>query len=536
MTGDTTEIELKLDVAPEHLDKVRRHSLVRSTRKGRAHTKALKSIYYDTPDFLLYDGGASLRVRHAGDRRIQNVKTRGDGGAGLFARREWETDIDGDTPDHDAILSTGLDEFFGRPGVLSDLRPLFSTEFKRTEYRLGNGTWEVAMTLDRGAVVSDGRSDPICEVELELVRGDAGHLFEIAEALHETTPLRLNTRSKSERGYALLGGAPRRPVKAPEAAVTADMPTAEAIRTICRACQRHLMENEWPLRQDRDPEAVHQMRVALRRLRSALSLFKDLVAHEDTEALKAELKWLTGELGPARDTDVFIAEVLGPVRDALPEEDGLEALTDRFRARNAGHYETALAAIDSRRFTALMLRIGRWIESGAWREPDDPAPAARLAEPVGGVAAAILESRHAKVIRRGRRFTRLDAESRHQLRVQIKKLRYAAEFFGDVWKKPKKTKVYIKALKALQEDLGDLNDIAVAHDLLHETVAESRKVREAWAAGMVAGWHTARHAAILDAAKADWKAFADTPPFWPTPARAAAKAEKATRKAVAAAS
>lgn len=531
MTDDNTEIELKLAVAPEDMERLRRHSLVRATKKERAQSRRLKSVYYDTPDFLLFDGGASLRVRHAGDKRIQNVKARGDGGAGLFARKEWEHEIDGEALDHDAIMQTGLTDMFGRPGVLEDLKPLFTTNFKRTEYRLGNGTWEVAMTLDRGEVVADGRSEPISEVELELVEGDAAHLFEIAEALHETAPMRLSTRSKSERGYALLGCKPRNPVKAPEVPVTAEMPTEEAIRTVCRSCQRHLLENEIPLREDRDPEAVHQMRVALRRLRSALSVFKEMVTNDETEALKTDLKWLTGELGPARDTDVFIAEVLEPVRQARPREDGLDDLIKRFEARNAEHYKTALAAVDSRRFTALMLRIGGWIEGGSWRRPDEAAGATRLEEPVGGVAASILAKHHKKVLKKGKRFTQLDPHDRHRLRVYIKKLRYASEFFGDVWGGGKKVKNYVKALKTLQDDLGDLNDIAVAHDLLHDAVKDSRRTSEAWAAGMVAGWHSARHEALMDSARAGWKAFTGTKTFWPEPEKAATKAAKAARQA-----
>lgn len=532
MIDDNTEIELKLEVAPEGMERLRRHSLVRATRKDRARSRDLKSVYYDTPDFLLFDGGASLRIRHAGTRRIQNVKARGGGGAGLFARKEWEADIPGDSLDRDAILSTDLHDLFSRPGVLDELKPLFSTEFKRTEYRLGNGTWEVAMTFDRGAVVTDDASQPISEVELELVHGDPSHLFEIASALHRTVPLRLSTRSKSERGYALLGGVERTPVKAPEVPVTAEVPTAEAIRMICRTCQRHLLENEPALRDGRDPEAVHQMRVALRRLRSALSLFKDIVGGDETEALKADLKWLTGELGPARDTDVFIAEILEPVRAAWPQEDGLEALTERFRSRNREHYGRALAAVDDPRFTTLMLQLGGWIEGGAWVRPAEGSAAAeRLAAPVGGVAAAIMDSRHRKVIKRGKRFQQLDAPARHRLRVQIKKLRYAAEFFGDAWGSEKKTKAYVKALKDLQQTLGDLNDIAVAHDLLHETVESARKPREAWAAGMVAGWHAARQDGLLDSARAGWKVFTGTKTFWPTPEKAAAKAEKAARQA-----
>lgn len=531
---DNTEIELKLEVAPEDMDRLRRAGVVKATSRGRAQTRPLKSVYFDTPDFLLFDGGASLRVRHAGRRRIQNVKARGDGGAGLFARKEWEHDIAGDSPDPQAIMATGLQTLFARPGVLEELKPLFVTEFKRTTYTLGNGTWEVAMTFDRGAVSTDHGSRPISEVELELVRGDPSHLFEIARALHDVAPVRLSTRSKSERGYALLGGMDKDAVKAPEPTVTAHMPLRDAIQAICRSCQRHLLENEPALRDRREPEAVHQMRVALRRLRSALSVFKAEVAGPATDELKAGLKWLTDELGPARDTDVFIAEILEPVRHAHPDEDGLKALIGRFGTRRDRHYAKAVAAVESRRFTALMLEIGSWIEGGAWLHPLDPDLAERLDRPVGGRAAEILTTAHAGVLKKGKRFAGLDAPARHRLRVRIKKLRYAAEFFGDLWS-GKKTKTFVKALKGLQEELGTLNDIAVAHDQMHDAVAKADDRRELWAAGLVAGWHGARETHLLEGARERWKAFGSVKPFWPTPDKAAAKADKAAEQAARAA-
>lgn len=429
-------------------------------------------------------------------------------------------------------METGLAGVFRRPGMMDELRPLFTTEFKRTEYVLGNGTWEVALTLDRGAVFTGDGKAPICEVELELLRGDPVHLFEIARTLHETAPMRLSTRSKSDRGYALVGGLGRVPMKAPEVPVTADMPLAEAIQTVGRACQRHLLRNEAHLRELHDPEAVHQMRIALRRLRSALSVFNSVVSGPETEALTAELKWLTDELGPARDTDVFIAEILDPILAVHPDENGLAALATRFEHRKATHYRRALAAIDDRRYTALMLQIGAWIEGGAWLRPDDPAMQAQIARPCGGFAAETLDIRHKKVLKRGKRFSVQDVCQRHRLRVQIKKLRYASEFFSDVWGKGKPVKAYVRALKALQDDLGNLNDIAVAHSLLRAMVGEDNiDARETWAAGFTAGWHAARENALMGSARASWRAFTRTDPFWPKPKKAAARAEKAARRA-----
>lgn len=338
--------------------------------------------------------------------------------------------------------------------MMDELRPLFTTEFKRTEYVLGNGTWEVALTLDRGAVFTGDGKAPICEVELELLRGrscppvrDRPHPARNGPHAAQH-PIQVRSRLRPcRRAWPV-------PMKAPEVPVTADMPLAEAIQTVGRACQRHLLRNEAHLRELHDPEAVHQMRIALRRLRSALSVFNSVVSGPETEALTAELKWLTDELGPARDTDVFIAEILDPILAVHPDENGLAALATRFEHRKATHYRRALAAIDDRRYTALMLQIGAWIEGGAWLRPDDPAMQAQIARPCGGFAAETLDIRHKKVLKRGKRFSVQDVCQRHRLRVQIKKLRYASEFFSDVWGKGKPVKAYVRALKALPRRSG----------------------------------------------------------------------------------
>ena len=160
-------------------------------------------------------------------------------------------------------------------------------------------------------MVSGERSSPICELELELKKGERAELFKVAHDVAKLAPARLVMRSKADRGYELLDG------KEPDATsghpdTVAGTSSAEAFQRIGRACLRQVADNEHAVRVG-DAEGVHQMRVGLRRLRAAISLFSSLLEDRQTSAIKHELKWLTSELGPARELDVFIRHALHPV-------------------------------------------------------------------------------------------------------------------------------------------------------------------------------------------------------------------------------
>lgn len=525
-----TEIELKLEMDPHHLDRLRRHPAVQEFKQGRAVTRTLTSVYFDTAQHRLHAAGASLRVRHIGARRIQAVKLRsadGNGGSGHLSRNEWEQDIVGDQPDHQALSAAGIEGLIGQASGGDSLHPIFVTRFRRATYHLGTEAWEIELTLDKGEVNAGQTSVPICEAELELKRGCPADLYTVACRLARDVPLRVALGSKADRGYDLVTGTAPEPVKARPVTLRPDMTAAAAFQAIGRACLQHLLHNEPALRQGRNPEAIHQMRVALRRLRSAVSIFGRLTHGPDTTAVLTELKWITAELGAARDLDVFIEDILRPAVDAMPDEAALNDLLATFEDRQTIACDRALAAINQPRYTQMVLAVAAWLEAGTWLNPLTGAGAARtrLLQPVGALAAEILSARHAAVLRKGRNFGHLDAPHRHRLRIQIKKLRYATEFFASLFR-PKRTKAFTARLARLQDRLGQLNDAAVAQTLLHGVVhtvdhatphPASRTL--AFAAGQVAGWHRTHSAAsgLPDDAARDWKAFSRAKPFWTKP-------------------
>lgn len=510
---DNSEIELKMVLDPADMEKLRRHPSLSSSMRGQAETKLQESVYFDTPDLALRAAGVVLRVRHQGNRRIQTVKTADQHSAGLFARKEWECDIEGDQPRLDLLPATEAGPIFADPRLASQLAPIFTTIVTRTTYQLGADGWQVELALDEGDVVAGDKREPICEMELELKAGPPSRMFDLALSLHQDIPGRLSSVTKSDRGFALSHGIAPKPAKALPLPLASSMTVAQAFQHIARSCIHHLLANEDALLQARDPEAIHQMRVALRRFRSALGLFKELVATPQLETIKAELKWVLSHLGPARDIDVFIAEILEPVSAPFPDERGLTALCRDFATQKAQRYDNAITTLTAPRFTALILSLGAWIEGGEWLTGENWRDRPLLSVPVRGFAQRELGRRDAKVRKDGKKLRKLSPEQRHRLRIRTKKLRYAGEFFASLFSE-RKARKYLAELSDLQDHLGKLNDINVSRQMLASTGERPGAQDRLWAAGLVAGWHAARSDGLLDEALLSWRRYRKRGRFW----------------------
>jgi inorganic triphosphatase YgiF len=322
------EIELKLEVAPSELEKVLAHSLLRESPDG-ARTQTLYSTYFDTPDHRLQKAGISLRVRRNGDLRIQTVKAdRAPEGIAL-ARSEWEHEIEGDRPDYSLVEETALKPFLRSS---DSIQPVFRVTTERTLRKISFEGSSIEIAADDGRVEVEEQTIPFSELELELKDGAPADLFRLALALSTATPLRLSFMTKAERGFEAASGALPRRVKAPPVVLRRKMTSAAAVKLIGASCLQHLMANEAIVRRTREADAVHQMRVALRRLRAAITLFKAVVEDERRDSIKAELKWMANVLGEARDLDVYITKVLEPARDAHGKDKGLSGPLGRIPA------------------------------------------------------------------------------------------------------------------------------------------------------------------------------------------------------------
>jgi len=505
------EIELRLAVAREDMAKLRK-ALLSLAREPRLSRVTLTSTYYDTPDRRLEQTGLTLCVRKYRRTYIQTVKAPEFAGADLLACKEWGDRIASAQPDLDAPNSGSH-----VPAKRQALRPLFTTLVQRSTALLKpqDGT-EIEAALDKGEIQAcqgDAR-EPVSEIELGLKSGDPAALYDLALRLVETVPLRIEARSKAERGYRLVD---RRAAKPPVLHVTSAAlepgATVEAtLQRIGRQCLAGILRNESAALAD-VPEAVHQMRVAVRRLRAALSAVKPMLPMDQFRWTDHELKWLGGALGPARNWDVFAQGLLEPVAEALPEERDLARLSRATERKRSDAYRRAKHAILSPRYTVAMLRLARWFEARGWSEQPVTQSSAKLITPIGEVAAELIERRYRKAKKRSRNFVDLPPRERHLLRIGLKKLRYTIDLLEPLFAK-RRTRPFLKRLKGLQDDLGHANDVNAARNLLADVANGQHVAALDRASGIVLGWHDRGLAEQEARLRANVRRFRQAKPFW----------------------
>ena len=470
------ETELKLELHPDDLSRLLAHPLlsVQPPRRER-----LFNTYFDTSTLALRAQRMAVRERRVGRRTLLTVKTAGTSVGGLSSRGEWEAP---GRPGRFDFVTLVDDEALAQQlsSVAWQLVPVFRTDFTRRSWILHHGGATVELALDQGAITTGNAEgnhrQAILEVELELLDGPVDGLLDLAHTLAlgpqglVTQALRLfpAQRSKAERGYALFTGERPRPAKAAPLSLSADMHPVQAFRVAALGCLTHLQANAagvLPPGPDGtlpDPEFVHQARVALRRLRTGLRLFRAHLPRRFVAHWAAEWKTLAGRLGDARNWDVFATERLP---DWLPggEPHAASGVAERalFEWVRQQRLEANLRAAQALGESAHALRMLAFTRAVlALRQPDDAS-----AQSLTVWACATLRQRHAALREEARRARRLGPEGRHELRISLKKLRYAQDFLGSVLPRDQ-VKQSTAALADAQELLGDLNDLSTAEILL----------------------------------------------------------------------
>ena len=445
------EIELKLEVDEAGARMLRRHPMLMAEQG--TPTEQL-SVYFDTPDATLRDAGFSLRVRKSGDRYTQTIKQGGNGTSGLFHRPEWECNVDGADPDLVAAAATPLGDVITKK-VAKRLRSMFRSEVRRTIWNLKRDGGEVELALDEGQIIAGKQREAFAELELELKSGAPETLLELARELAGEVPMRLGVLTKAERGYALAEGRNGAAAKAEPIILRSSMTVAQGFARVVHGCLRHYRINERLLLERRDPLALHQARVAMRRLRSAFTLFRPAIADDEDEQLREELRWFTSQLGDARNLDVLMKRLSN-----APGNKSGKSLGTKLEAARQRAYDHALEAIGSARLRRLMLELVMWLEAGEWRERK------AATKPLPGFLARQLDRRWRKVRKAGAKMASLDAEHRHRLRIDVKKLRYSLEFSSFILGRQDERKAFLAQLEEMQEHLGELNDVETAGQLL----------------------------------------------------------------------
>lgn len=475
----TEEVEIKLSLPAAAQRAFLRQPLLRTAQ--RLPPRRLVNVYYDTPELALHRQGIALRTRRQGRIWLQTVKCAGALDGALAVRPEWEQPYRGRF-DFAAIDAAPLRELLERHRLRADLAPVFEIVFDRLVWRIEPAPGSaLLLMLDRGWIVAGDRREAISEVEIELERGEAAALFVLARTLTQALPLRPEIRSKAERGYRLREGTPLAPVKAAPILLGAGLSPLQAFRRIASACLAQLQWNALG-EAEADPEFIHQMRVALRRLRSALRTFRPLLPAGFEAAVVPSMRSIALGLGEARDWDVVSGEIVAPVRRAFAADTRLAALEAAVaRAREAAHrkaQETLAAA-----YTQFLLDFSARLYDLRDR------PAADLAR----FARRRLQRLYRRLQALGAAARIDDPASLHALRIGLKRLRYAIEFFAPLYPQ-RPLRRTLRLLTELQDGLGALNDLARAGQLLGQCIDDDAALREAVA--LVGGWHGVRHAEL----------------------------------------
>lgn len=496
------EIELKLALPEIAQRAFLRHPLLRQA--SRKETQRLTNLYYDTPDLALRKHGVALRLRAQGKRWLQTVKCAGKRMGGLSSRPEWETPYAGHF-DFASIDDPAVRAWLEQPKIASRLAPVFETNFQRIAwtFELPRAT-RIELALDRGWITAAGQREAISEIEIELISGETSELFAFALTLAERVAVFPAPLSKADRGYALFLQTPLSPARATPVSLSVEMTPREAFRAIALACLDHLQRNHAAALASDDPEYIHQMRVALRRLRAALRLFRPLLPTDFEARLMPLVRELMTPLGKARDVDVLLAEIAHPVLAALPDEPRLAALVGVITERRHALRREAMRLLGAPRYGTIvlsMLALVHGISAPAEAASTDGAPAS-----LSQFAHQRLRRLRKKALDLARQADAAKPETLHALRIGIKRLRYAQEFFAPLAAR-KATRRLLDRLAALQETLGQINDLANAGALLMECAGHDQALREA--VSLIAGWHGPRYQKLLAAVPREIKRLDD---------------------------
>ena len=495
------ETKLKLAIPAQHASRV--WQVLASHPREKLSTRKLFTVYYDTPDALLARHGVALGLRRQAGRWVQTVVTGGDAACGMHRREIYKTGVAAQLVSFSALVEAGLGDLIENKSVRDSFDVVFTADFSRTAALLLPGRENsVYVSLDRGEIRAGSLRDAIVEVGLELKTGVSSCLFDLASQIAEQLPVRLENRSKAQRGDALVSGIPDHPVKASAAHFGSDDSLDDAITALACHCLAHLQVNETGLLANRDPEYLHQARVALRRLRSAFRLFSDTGIRGAFAPLREELKQISQTFGQARNWDVLVDGYLKEAAGAAPDDAAMATLLRRAQARRRNAKREALATVAAPRYTLLLIQLRAMLESRAWQQHESRLP---VLPSLPAFARKKLRRLHRKILERSRDLQPLRFEDLHRLRIDLKRLRDAMDFFRPLALQNKSSA--LRELVELQDLLGQINDAATAGPLLDNIAGPDPSPAFQQAVGFARGWMARDTASNMKALAKTWKAF-----------------------------
>ncbi len=462
------EIELKLKLDPKGARKLATHPLLASLTSQK---QQLLNTYHDTAELSLREKRIAMRFRKKGQDWLLTVKTADPGSGGLAVRNEWEAAAQPGVFDFSHVdapaLRSQLDQLKGQ------LEPVFTTDFQRQLWHVPFGESLIELAIDQGQINAGGQTEVICEIELELLSGQISDIFGLARALQKNHFLTPAIASKAERGYRLFRHEVSAPCKAKTLAISETQSPVQAFRAIALGCLEHFQRNESGLQAGGEAEFIHQARVALRRLRSAINLFAPVLPPDFVTAYSQSWKTLAGALGEARNWDVLLEQTLPPMRAAFPRDKHLRQLRNEARLRVKSARRTIVKLLGIKEYPRLVVEF-----TAAVYALNDQQPSSLTTFANERIATYTRSAR-----KMAERYSKLSPEAQHSMRLRFKKLRYAMEFMAPLLPK-KHQKTYLATLSQLQEILGLINDQVTASLLINEVFGEKETTLvHGWIAG-----------------------------------------------------
>ena len=480
---------------------------------GVAAEHRLEAVYFDTADLRLAAAGLTLRRRTGGEDAGWHLKLP----AGAATRTEIRLPPGrvppGRTPRAvpDQLRSMVWARTLGRP-----LQPVARITTDRTLRRLSDPTGRVLVEVADDRITAqrltplDGTGEVVSapthwrEIEVELGDG-AADLVEALDARLRDRGLR--TAAGSKLAHVLDGARPERRTSGKEADArrrwTAKSTAGEVVLAHIREQVTQVQAQDLPVRLDA-PDAVHKMRVATRRLRSALSTFQPLFDPDVVRPLREELKWLAGELGAARDAEVMRDRVRTAV-DAqssdMPTRAGADAAQEELDTAYRAAHDRVLAELDGDRYHQILSSLQQLAEQPPLRKPAK-APAGTALPPL------VARSYH-RVRRLVDRARALPAgaerdELLHDARKAAKQARYAGESVATVFGED--AGAFAAAMEAVQEALGEHQDSALTRERLHALALHAPSTEVAFLYGRLHAQEEARAQHTQQRFDAAWKA------------------------------
>ncbi|MDD2875941.1 MAG: CHAD domain-containing protein [Acidiphilium sp.] len=476
-----------------------------AAQHGRFVTRRIKFGGFDTDDLALHRAGVSLWVQHRRRRFIQTLTVPASGPAVPDA--EASAAVPGFAPVPALLPDDPAAPW--RDGLLANAaHPIFTITIRRRQCHLDAGESIIGLAIDAGMIEAQGRSQTISEASLTLQHGSPAALFEIAARIFADHPFSLTGASPIARGYALAQALPPPACKYLPSELDPAMAADALMRDILRQCQAHILANHAAAADGRDPEGVHQLRVGLRRLRSAFRLLRDVMPAAPLRDLEDEAKIAATACGAARAWDVFLIETLPEIAAGCPRMVDFAPLRAIAETRRAAAYAAVRETLTDERYVRFHLALGTWIGGMAW---PDPATAA----PVGDFMAHALTNCHRTMLRRGKHFRSLTPPALHRLRIAAKILRYTADFFRPFLGHRGAVKHYFRRLATMQTQLGRYNDMATTDRLVEQIAGDLASADAQQAMGAIIGWEARGMIETAPQLYAAWREFRKADPPWP---------------------